>query len=75
MANSYMDNIFSPTIATFVSLRVLNRKGIISAQDLEPLIPVQPGSYAATRGLVSVSVDPTTMMVSNVMRIRWFLLF
>ena len=40
-----------------------------------PRIPVQPGSYAVTRGLVSVNVDPTTMMASNVMRRRWFLPF
>ena len=69
MANNYMDSIFTPTIATFVGLRVLNHKEIIPAQDLTPVIPVQPGSYAVTQGLVSVSVDPTTMMVSNVMRI------
>ena len=72
-----MDSIFTPIIVTSMSLRVLNRKGIINipAQDLEPLIPVQPGSYAVIQGLVSVSVDPTTIMVSNVIRRRWFLPF
>ena len=70
MANKYMNSIFTRTIATSVSLRVPNRKEIVPAQDLEPLIPVQPGSYAVIQGLVSVSVDPTTMMVSNVMMRR-----
>ena len=75
MANHYQDNIFTPgpTIAT--SVGVLYRKGIILVQDLEPLIPAQPGSYVVTEGQVSVSVDPITMMVSNVMRKGWSQLF
>ena len=51
---------------------VLNCKETVPAQDL---IPVQPGLHAVTRGLVSVGVDTTTMIVSNVMRRQWFLLF
>ena len=74
MTDNYQNWIFTPgpTRAKFVG--VLNCKSIVPVQDLELLIPVQPGSYV-TRGLVSVSVDPTTMMVSNAMRIRWFLPF
>ena len=68
MANNsyYQDSIFTPTIG--VSVGVLHHKGIIHVQDLNALILAQPGSYAVTEHLVSVSVDPITMMVSNVMR-------
>ena len=50
------------------SVGELYRKGMIPDQDLEPLTPVQPGSYAVTQGLASVNVDPITVMVSNAMR-------
>ena len=50
------------------SVRVLYHKGIIHVQDLDTLILAQPGLYAVIEHQVSVSVDPITMMVSNVMR-------
>ena len=68
MAKYCQGSKFTPMIVT--SVGVFYRKGMIPAQDLEPLTPVQPGPFAVTQGLARVNVDPITVMVSNVMRGR-----